>query len=406
MVSYRRAIRVLFGLLILYSWALAAFLNREVTTPDDPLIYCLTVAPALIFIFAALPAIFSTRWRSASIPIALFALFATAIAFTRSDWATIVSISALCLMLIAIWHTKVTVAPWLINALFLAAIPICMALHAAGLGQYGVFPGQSVDDELAWRVSLFTYNVTPSWLFALVVIGVNYFRNRNRVGRRVMMLFGLYFLLLSGSRTGLIVLALCVAFLICSRAIAFRPRLFYRLFIPFAAVAFVIALNASALLEFVVGSDNAFINTVLFKSEAGAATTGQASTSIVRTLLWAAHVDIFLTDPWVGRGSFALNDITAEFEGLNTNGSEAFLTGLFARTGLCAIFFLAALYLVARDASRKRDRLAYCLMILFAITSLAYGSYIVPYDFVFLLVFGTMNHVSSARQRPCSSVSN
>jgi hypothetical protein len=59
--------------------------------------------------------------------------------------------------------------------------------------------------------------------------------------------------------------------------------------------------------------------------------------------------------------------------------------------GLLAGLFVYFIYAIAADASRRRDYLSYCLAIVLALSSLAYGSYIVPYDFIFILLFGALN---------------
>lgn len=388
----------IFRVLIAYAWGLAMFVDADALVDlgeqKGSLLYIATVAPTVLYVIVSAPAFLRAKWQMPAVALLIFMVAVTGVSIARLDFATALSIGALCAMLIAILHSRVTVGVTTVNVLFAFSIMAAAVMTAAGVGQYALWPG--TDD---WRVSLFPYNVTPSWLFSLIIIGMNYFHNRCAACKWIVIPLALYFMIASGSRTGMIVLALCIAFLACTRVAAFRNRLFYRLFIPLVAAAFVVTLNAESLLLILAGSDNAIANTLLFKSDAGVSGTEEASASIVRTLLWAEHLQIFSENPWIGHGTFVLQDI-ANLEGVNSSGTEAFITGLFARTGVLALLFIAFIYLLAVQALRHKSKLGFCLTILLSISSLAYGSYLVPYDFIFLLLFGAMNSVWYIRRRP------
>lgn len=275
---------LLFHAIIAYAWGLAMFVDADALVDlgerKDSLLYIATVAPAVLFVLASAPAFMQARWQKPTVVLLAFMLAVVGVGVARLDFATVFSVGALCAMLIAILHSRVAVGVTMVNALFALSIMTAAMMTAAGVGQYALWPG--VDD---WRVSLFPYNVTPSWLFSLIIIGVNYFRNRCTPCRWIVIPLALYFLTASGSRTGMIVVALCIAFLACTRVVEFRNRLFYRMFIPLAIATFVVALNAESLLMLLIGSDNAIANTLLFKSENGVSSTEEASASIIRTLL-------------------------------------------------------------------------------------------------------------------------
>lgn len=380
--------QVLFGALAIYTWALMMFVDRD-AIEEGLALYALTVAPTVLFVLASLPAVLKMRWEASTLALLCFAIGVAWFAIARGDTATAASVASLAFMLIAIRESKATVPLWLVNTLFLVSIPACELMWAMGVGNYGAIPGQASDPEHAWRVSLFPINVTPSWLFALVVLAMNYFRQGR--GRLPMIALALYFIAMSGSRTAMIVVLLSIGFLACTHLVRFRDRLFYKAYIPLALVVLVVALNASAILTVLTGLDNPILNLVLFKSEAGAVDETQVSDSIVRTLLWSLHLDIFMANPWIGHGTFSLREVAPEIERFGSFGSEAFLTGLVARVGALAGFFLLALHYFARDARSRADRMAFCLLMMFAVTALTYGSYIVPYDFNFLMLFGAMN---------------
>jgi len=386
--------KMLYGLLTTYAWALAVFVDRseiDTTARPDPVLYALTVVPAVLFILASVPRLARLRFDRASITLLLLLVLVALLSAAHADAATLVSVGTLCAMLVAIRQTNAVVSLTLVNVLFFASIFITETQYLLGSARYGVLPGQAVNDIVSWRASLFAYNVTPSWLFSLIVIGLNWFYNRSFAYRSAMILLGMFFLVFSASRTALLALGLCITFLGCTRVIAFRERTFYKMFIPVALVAFVLMLNAEQVLILLTGFDNPLVNAVLFRSEEGVANIDQASTSIVRTFIWAQHLQLFFQDPLFGVGTFNLLDTAPEFATVASSGTESFLTGLFARIGIAAVLFVVFILQVANSAARHRDHLSFSLMIIFAVTSLAYGSYIVPYDFIFLAMFGAMN---------------
>lgn len=387
--------RILYATLVTYAWVLALFIdpNSEYSmNADNPGAYAVTVAPAVILIGAALAEFSRLSFDRISIVLLCFAAAVGVVSVLRGDFPTLLSVGALSLALVAFRQSGMRITCNFINALMIASILVTEVMFLYGGGRYGVLSGQAINDVVAWRASLFPYSVTSSWLFALIVVVLNYFHVRPSAYRLLMMAIGLYFVVVSASRTGLIVLVLCLLFLALTRFVEFRARLIYKLFIPLALVAFVISLNAEVLLSFLSGVNNPILNAVLFKSTEGVGGIDEASTSIVRTFIWTQHMLLFAANPLVGQGTFSLLESAPEFQTVASTGSESFLTSMFARLGILAALFVYFVYLLAVDAARRRDRSAFCLVILLSITMLAYGSYLVPYDFVFLVLFGAMNY--------------
>jgi hypothetical protein len=380
---------LIFGVMLIYSWALSMFADASVLgdTTAGSAMYLAIVAPAVVIALSNVDRILSSHYDRSTLALAGFAVVVTLVSIVRRDLATAISIVPLCVTLIAIHNSRLAPGLGLINGLFITSIVVTFTLQVLGTPRYGVIPGYSAD--VAWRVSLFPYNVTPSWLLALIVIFANYFRNPNPLARRLYIAAALYFIALSASRTSLIVLAMVCGFLALTQLWRFRERQLYRWLLPVSVALFVIILSGQVLLSLLVGVDNPLFNAVLFRSESGAADVEAATTSIYRTFIWGAHIEAFLNDPLFGRGTFEFAALSPEY--VATSGSESFLTALFARTGMLALLFVYFIYRCGVDATTRRDRFAYSLMILFAISAFTYGSYIVPYNFIFLLLFGAMN---------------
>lgn len=384
--------RLIFAGLVVYAWGLGMFVDSalflEQNSRLSPL-YIATVAPAVVFVLMNLDVFVLSRYSRATVVLACFMVVVALVSVARADFASVLSIGMLCAMLIAFQQSRATIGLGFVNGLFVLSIMSSAVMAASGASKYGIFPGQSEFDP---RISLFPYNVTPSWLMALIVIGMNYFYNRTPLLKWLAIATAGYFLAFSGSRSSLIILFVCAAFIAASKIVAFKHRPFYKLFIPIVTLLFIVALNSEGILLFLVSIDSPLVSSFLFRS-GGANTAEDATTSIFRTLIWAEHLNLFLSNPFVGQGTFVFADIATAAEiGEGNTGSESFLTGLFARTGLMAVLFVYFIYALAADASRRQDRLSYCLVILLTLSSLAYGSYIVPYDFIFILLFGTMNY--------------
>lgn len=382
-----------FNFLIVYAWAFILLVDPYRLDGQQlgfSFLYIATVGPTAAFILLNFPSYLRRNNGKDVVSLLIFIIIVVVISLLRGDFGTIVTIGSLCLMLIVLKNTGVTVSLKLVNTLYLITICASIIMQSLGIGRYGILPGHSIavqDSDTFWVVSLFPFNVTPSWLFSGIVLGVNYFFNPKRSKFLFIFTSG-YFLLLSGSRTGLIILIISAFFLWCTTRVKFRKRMFYKVFIPCIALIFIAMLNAQNFLVYFSSLNIPFLNSFVFKSVSSATDVDQINSTIVRTFIWGAHMDIFAKNPLMGHGSFVFYQLYPNFPG---NGSEAFLTGLFARVGLSALMFIYFMYFVSITAARNNDKFLYCLMIFFAISSLSYGSYIVPYDFIFLLLFGLVN---------------
>jgi len=113
---------------------------------------------------------------------------------------------------------------------------------------------------------------------------------------------------------------------------------------------------------------------------------------IYRTWIWSEHLRLAAQNPIFGIGTFdflSLSDFDPLF-GDRSRGSEAFLTGLYARVGLPALILVAA-FVAAIVNSVKANRHLNAIVGLFLfIAMLAYGSFLNAYDFVFLIMIGLL----------------
>ena len=100
----------------------------------------------------------------------------------------------------------------------------------------------------------------------------------------------------------------------------------------------------------------------------------------------------FKLNPILGIGTFDFTAVSIydPIFGDYGRGSEAFLTGLFARVGLPALLLLATFVAALARGVRSGQHLHLAVGIVLFVAMLAYGSFINAYDFVFLAMLGLL----------------
>jgi hypothetical protein len=170
------------------------------------------------------------------------------------------------------------------------------------------------------------------------------------------------------------------------------------------AVAFVVVVSMDAIL-IAIAFENPYVASYVFRSQKEMVDINEVAKTVYRSWLWQQHLQIFADNPLTGAGTFFLPDLLKEqlLESNIDTGSESLLTGLLARVGLMIIPLLVFFGRLWTWTMERRDRLGYCLCLALLIYSLAYGSFLVPYNFTFLLLFAVLNGVP--RDEPAQAAS-
>jgi len=284
-----------------------------------------------------------------------------------------------------------------INLLFGLSIVAGALFHAAGLSEYGILPGQyaeGADRGITWRVSLFPY-VPESGFFALVVLLCNQLCGRG-FSRWSFSAVAAYFLVFSGMRSALICLLLCVGLLMIDRQLRTRfgqDRSLWRGFAAVMATAmFVTMMLSSAVLQLLPQLAQGPIGSYLFRADSANVDVESIQQSVYRGWLWLQHLQVFLSSPWIGVGSYEFVSIVdnSMMAGESDTGTESFLTLWLSRVGLCFLPFLVFLWTVGRRASVPSQPLGWLTFVILCVALLAYGSFLVPYNFMFILLFALL----------------
>lgn len=388
--------RPLFQLLLLYAWAwlyLRVFLG-DVTASTGA--YLLTVVPVAVAACVGLLQVAAVSLRQPGMPSPLpllgFLAAAGLVALGRGDFSSLLSAGLLALTLVWIAQSPTHLPLKTLNGLFLASIGVGTVFYFAGLSDYGVIPGQhlvGLDRGIAWRVSLFPY-VPESGFFALVVILANQLLGTGR-SRVVFMVVAGYFLVFSGVRSALIALILCEAYVLFARrpggaGAGLKTALLWALI-----ATFLLFVSAPTILLLVPGIAEGPIGSYLFREAAANLNEASITQSSYRGWLWGRHFDLFLSWPLTGMGTFEFADLnpTDALAAMGT-GSESFLTSWLARVGLCFLPFVYYLVRLGDRSAALPTPFEACVFVTLWVAALAYGSFIVPYNFIFLLLFGLL----------------
>lgn len=386
----RRPVQRAYTAMLLVYWLLLYTSSTSDEVERGSLLYLLYVAPVLLF--AGVFAIPTLMRRELSLPVGLlvgYAALVLPVALLRADSATFTSTLLMTLVLVVIAGERVAPSHDLLNLIFLASIPLSLATYLVGTNIYGIVPGLGLDEALRWRISLFPV-VPESAFFSALVLCLNLL-DRHRAWRRTCIVLAIYFLVFSGLRSALIGMLLALAYHVAtSRGWVQRPpaKMFL---LGGVTLMFVASLLLSQLLVFAPALGNEFLNVYLFRSEGGIESDDDVTRTVYRTWLWSEHFRIAADNPLLGIGTHdfaALADVPAEFGG--GSGSESFLTGLYARVGLPSLLFVAFFVASLWRQVRMHNELPCLVALLLVVAMLAYGSFLVPYNFAFLVMVGLL----------------
>ncbi len=380
---------VFYFLLTLY-WALQ-FLRGdsvEILAPDAT--YILFVGPAAVFgTLGIFYLVFTSEiFHRSSIVLLLGLVPIIVVALARADARTLGSVGLLMLSLAIIFQIAPRISINFVNILFLLSIPLTTFLFLIDYSIYTFLPGLGNHPDLWWRISPMPSSAEGG-LFATAV----YLMNINLRGQRYrlpMIVMSVYFLVLSGNRTGLFAALIgTVYFLIRQRGRLSRSGS-RRWFALIAAFLFVMAIFGSNLLLYLPFANSDIVRTLVFRQEAvGNFDVGdQVGTAAIRQWIFEQHWAAFRENPLFGIGTFDLQMLNSGYGALDNSvgGTEAFITALLARIGLLILPLLAALFLIRQPVQGDAADLSLSAKLALLIGMTTYGSFVNVYDIVFLLL--------------------
>lgn len=377
--------------MLTYYWLLEFLVSSGMEVDRGGAVYLLYVVPVAIFSAVILATILGARRLTTPARlILLYAGIVGSVAMVRGDVQTVATSVLFSATVATVFICALRPPVAFLNALFAGSILLESALFLLGKSIYATVPGFSQDGELWWRVSIFP-EVAPSAYFCLIVLFANLVSEGERHRRLWIALAG-YFLVFSGLRSALIAAFLGAGYhLLVKRRLIRRPRAQIG-YIVGAISAFVLSLLSSQILLLLPSLGNEALNMYLFRSGTGLENEVDAARTIYRTWIWSEHLRIAAANPIFGVGTFNFTAL-ANYDpllGNQSQGSEAFLTGLYARVGLPSLLLLASFFAAIVRGIRLAQPLVAIVGISLFVAMLAYGSFLNAYDFVFLVMIGLM----------------
>lgn len=387
---------------ILYYWSYLYF-RVLIPPPNESIVaYLFTVAPIVLFSISGMAFHFyAHQWKVSSkngfFWLVLFYALAFTVSAARGDVGTIQSAGLLTLSLIWLSNTPSVISLILLNRLLLASIAMGGLFHTLGLSEYGILPGQYAAGEdrgIMWRVSLFPF-VPESGFFATIVLIANQISGRG-LSRYFFGSLALYFLVFSGVRSAMIgwLLVLIFLFFDRNRHIYNISRLRNRrlsLTLVLLTIFTLTVIGANLLSHFPNISGTSLGNYILREGSEDI-NHESINKSVYRSWLWLQHIDIFLKNPLLGIGTYDFNSLITErlFEDMGETGSESFLTLWLSKLGLVTLPLIVFFIILINKCANHIDQNSIAIYIILLIAMLAYGSFLVPYNFMFIVIFSSI----------------
>lgn len=369
--------------LIIYYWCLALFFPNEENVERFSLLYFSFISPVALFVLAYISKALRRDQPKECIPLLLFVLVVIPISLYRFDFSSVLNtILFIGIITILLSTSNSGVHINFINWLFILSLVGSIITTHIGINQYGYLPN-------VWegRISLFPA-IPESALFCTLVIVINYLYSVS-LSRYLYYIFAFYFLLFSGSKTAIVILAAFILFIIIAKFIQFNRSVFYSVYNLIVLLILLGIISLGSAINIIHKFNSPTINKIIFDTEQPDDREVINKTSSTRLWIWEQHSKIFSNNILMGVGSFSMTDyarLDPLIQYTSSTGSESFLTGQLARFGLPALLLIVFLFTVQQRALVHQNKLKYFLVFFLIFSMMVYGSYIVAYNFLFLIV--------------------
>jgi O-antigen ligase len=396
--------QLFYQFILSYYWLMLYIPSTSNNVEKYSIWYFIIILPTYGFILLNSINILRIKQSIQSTYLVVFLLLVLLISIIRLDIATAYNVLLMSLVLIGMFNSKIKVSPPFLFIIFYISIFLGWVTYLLGTNYYNIFPNLSNIGSLlnmnasTWRISLFP-SAPSSAFFSLIVFFINYYYRKPGVFKKITFALSLYFVVLGGSRTGIIILIFWGIFMLITKFISFNKANFYKFFNPIALVVFVLIINLSTVIfYFSTFFKNDFMNELLFRSKGQVQDESTIIEKNSRQIIWQSHLTLFSQSPIIGKGTYNFYELFPNIDIVGRsdkiNVSESFLTDWLARIGLMIIPFLLFLLSLQSKAITNRSKAQYSIAMALFITLLTYGSFMTPYSFMFYLFFGSLKEIS------------
>ena len=127
--------------------------------------------------------------------------------------------------------------------------------------------------------------------------------------------------------------------------------------------------------------DSPFINSLVFRDTSALTSMDQLKDTMSRGYIWKQYLDLYTTSPIIGVSTEMLSIV---------GQSETMFFSFLAQHGLALFFLVLFMYSLMVNSLKNDDLIKYSMSVVFVLFMLTYSSYLQPYNFIYLLVFGTI----------------
>jgi len=375
-----------FTLILFYYWVRLTFIPGG--TPEaGSLAHIAIVAPIGAYTALSLYLLARSRQKK-SLSILLGALLACLVSsMANLDVRAAIGIFVFILPVYALIDRKVTIKINVLNNLYLITFIYCVISYHAGFNDYGYMPWYTESGGGEWRVNLFPYATPPySAAFSLLVIIGNVYASRMRRSNLIIVVLALYFVLLSGNRTSLIIL-------ISIPVIHVLIRWNFRFLLKVYPIGVVIVVLLSLILpSYLLMYDTPqIVNYAIYRSPEPPPITEIEGHN--RILLMSNLYSIYSTSPIFGVGSF---DIYSYFPDALSHSESKWMSLLagYGIGGVLVFAFFYYRYMKAIDTNVAKNAVIIFSMIIYC---MFYGSMFNTYNFIMLLLIALISIEQSHR---------
>jgi hypothetical protein len=395
--------------MLVYYWSLLYFIKPGTVILRFSYLYFLFIIPVLSYIVYSWKNIF-LKDKSRFLGLYIFLAVVVITSVIRHDYWSVASTSLFVFSIVVILNSEQKIYLGFLNFLFVLSIFLSIITYQLGLKEFPWFPDFSSDQDLltgiGWRISLFRSR-PESAVFALFILAANYAYNRKWT-KYLLILPAFYFVIFSGYRSTLILLVLFILLQVVVRIVQFKSRFLYSfggiatLFLIFFLVLF--QSNVFRTLKF---DNQKFLTELLFKSETVYQNDDNFKMSLSRDALWKHHLSIFFDHPIIGIGSEKVQD---SFKNKNisgsTTGSESQITRWMASYGIITICLIIFMIQFLNFSIVEGNVFSYYIILLILFLSLFYGSFLVPYNFIFILLFSSIKGLRITSEKDIQFLQN
>jgi len=358
-------------IIVVYYWCLLLFFGSEI---PHTLYY---IIPSLLFsIYILFLLLNKDKIKKVSLVLLLFALSAILTGIYNKEIEIIASTVIFVAPFIFVNEFPFKLNTRILNIILLITVLLGGVIaYYIGVNNYGFLPGHSGANGIDpwWRISIFPKSTpTSTGFFALIIFIINYFESKisPSLFKKFILILCVYLILFSGSRTVYLVFLSVITYNFIRFELLKKILPFIIIIIP------LVVLTSSAILT---------LSEIDFAKESvlrGRSFDDQKSLeSLARFILWDNLISVYLNSPVFGVGDYDL----VEYFPLSPSTSEMKWFSLLASNGvfiLLFIIYLAKIYVKSVD---KRQFKNIQLIILLIVGMAFYGSFYVPYNFIFFI---------------------